>query len=156
MIYGNIYTQGQEFLHPALKKAVDFLKDTDFANLEPQKFILEGDDMFATLMEITTDDKTNKKAEAHKKYIDIQFSVTGDEVIGTTLDTGNYEVLENKLEEKDVIFYKNIENENFLLMNKGDFAIFFPSDIHRPGCSVNSPKSSKKVVVKIATNLLNS
>ena len=54
-------------------------------------------------------------------------------------------------EEKDVAFYKNIENASKLVLKDGDFAIFFPEDAHKPCCALNNePSKVKKVVVKVA------
>lgn len=155
MLFGNIHSEGTQYLHPVLQKAIQFLKDTDFTNLEPQKFIIDSDNMYATLMEAKTDYKQNRRPEAHVNYIDVQFSVSGNEIIGTGLMSDELEVTEDKLSEKDVIFYNGAKDEEMLLMEKGSYAVFFPSDIHRPTCCTNEqPTDIKKVVVKIKYELL--
>lgn len=156
MLYGNVYKEGQNFLHPTLKKALDFLKNTDFSTMEPQKIAIDGDNMYATIMDIVTEPRENKRVESHAKYIDIQFSPNGGEIIGTTMFKPEYEITEDLLEEKDNLFYKEVKNENFLLMNKGNYVILFPSDLHRPGCAVDAPKPIRKVVIKVAVDLLQS
>ncbi len=155
MIFGNVQTEGYEHLHPVLQKAIKFLKETDFENLEPQKFEIDGDNMFATLMETKSDYHENRRMEAHVKYIDIQFSVSGKEIIGTGVLSDAQKVTEDNLEAKDVIFYDGAANEELLVMEKGSYAILFPIDLHRPNCCTdNTPTAIKKVVVKIKHELL--
>ena len=59
--------------------------------------------------------------------------------------------LKNKLFEKeDVIFYADPQEKNCAVLNSGDFAIFFPWELHRPNCSVEKIASNvQKIVVKV-------
>ncbi len=154
MLFGNIYTEAEQHLHPVLKKAIEWLKDTDFSSLEPQKIVIDGDNMFVNILDATSDVVENKKVEAHNKYIDIQFSPNGGEIIGYGLFDESLEVTSDRLEEKDVINYATAKDEKFLVLDKGCYGIFFPSDLHRPGCCVDAPADIKKVVVKIKYELL--
>ncbi len=155
MLFGNVNTESFEHLHPVLKKACEFLKNTNFESMEPQKIEIDGDNMFAILSEPSSDFYKNRRVEAHNKYIDIQFSVSGNEIIGSGVKNDSLKAIEDKLEEKDVIFYDNAINEELLVMEKGSFAIFFPSDLHRPNCCTDeNPTQIKKVVVKIKYELL--
>ena len=65
-------------------------------------------------------------------------------------------ISEEGLEQRDVRFYAAMENESMLTMSHGSFAVFFSSDVHRPGCAVNQPEPIRKVVVKIRASLLQS
>ena len=61
--------------------ALQFLAETDFSKVELGRYELQGDDIFYMVQQYETDpDKTI--SEAHKKYIDIQFMVDGEEIIG--------------------------------------------------------------------------
>ncbi len=155
MLFGNIYTESFEHLHPVLKKACEFLKNTDFSNMEPQKIEIDGTDMFAMIIDTKSNYLENRRVEAHVNYIDIQFSVFGNEIIGSGVMGDGLTILEDKLEEKDAIFYDKCINEELLVMEKGSFGIFFPSDLHRPCCCTNNtPTEIKKVVVKIKYDLM--
>ncbi len=90
----------------------------------------------------------------HRKYIDLQYLVRGSEQIGYAPDVMTYEVKEDKLKEKDVLFYKSVERETFLEMKEKDFAVFFPNDIHRPTCMYEEQELVKKVVLKISVDLI--
>ena len=61
--------------------ALKFLSETDFSKIELGRYELDGDNIFYMVQSYDTDpDKTI--SEAHKKYIDIQYMVEGEEIIG--------------------------------------------------------------------------
>ena len=89
------------------------------------------------------------KLEAHKKYIDIQFLIKGEEKVYTT-DLENLEVSEQYNEEKDVAFYKTPDrNLNVSYLTKNKFIILYPDDAHSPCTKIDAPMDIKKAVVKI-------
>ncbi|NLM13342.1 MAG: DUF386 domain-containing protein [Epulopiscium sp.] len=152
MIFGNLKSWDQESkMYPEiLQKAIQFLKENDFTNMEAKKYEIDGDRLFATVMDKETAPKEQRAPEAHMAYADIQFMVSGKEVIGFAKKTDGLVVTEDKLQEKDVIKYTNeVPNEIDLKLLPGDFAIFFPEDIHRPLCAFDEPGKVRKVVVKI-------
>ena len=54
-------------------------------------------------------------------------------------------------EEKDVEFYCDTDKAGKILVEAGEYGIFFPNDIHKPGLAVNGNSASiKKILVKIA------
>jgi len=156
MIFGDInnINDMEKVLPKAILKAINYLKENDFLSMKPGVYKIEGEDIFAQVVDITTREKAEVNPEVHKKYIDVQFSVEGKEKIGFIRDTGNNEVLEDLLNEKDIKFYKRIDNEIDLTMNKGSFAVLFPNDVHRPGCVIGKPCLIRKVIVKINTEIL--
>ena len=68
-------------------------------------------------------------------------------------DTGKYEV-DERFDERDLIFYKSVENEGFIEATPGCYSIFFPADVHRPAVAVDEPMTVRKVVVKVSVALL--
>lgn len=86
--------------------------------------------------------------EAHKKYIDIQYLISGAERIACLpieklIETEQYN------EEKDAAFYKANINPQEMVIGDGYFAIFFPQDGHMPQLCVDKPMKVKKVVIKV-------
>ena len=63
-------------------KAIDFLLEYDFSNFSSGKIKIDDDNIFAILNEYQTKDSFDCKLEAHRKYIDIQHIVSGEELIG--------------------------------------------------------------------------
>ncbi len=156
MIFGKLddLSKDRTYLAKALLKGLDYLEKTDFSKLAAGKYEIEGSSVFALVQEYQTAPKTDKKAEAHGKYIDIQYIDEGKEVIGFAPANEGNEVKENLLEQKDAIFYATVQGEMDLILTKGMYAIFFPNEVHRPGCNFESGGPVRKVVLKIAMNLL--
>ena len=112
--------------------------------LECGKHSLRGDEVFFNLQEYET--KSVQKLEAHKKYIDIQVVVTGEEYMGYT-NFENTTIIEQYDESKDVMFLDGSVDK--LLATNKNFLIFYPEDAHMPALSVNEPKLVKKAIFKI-------
>ena len=74
--------------------------------------------------------------------------------MGFASETGNNAVLEDLVEARDLLFYTGMENESTLTMTPGSFAVFLPTDVHRPACAFEQPEAIRKVVVKVRFSLL--
>lgn len=155
MIFGNInHLEESAFYPELLQKALAYLRDTDFSELETGKYTLDGDNLFVMVQEMDTDIAENRKAESHELYVDVQYLLQGRERIGYAVLSDAIGVSEDLRPDKDAIFYHAPEAETMLTLLPGDFAVFFPSDIHRPGCESGGPAPIRKVVVKIKYNQL--
>ena len=126
--------------------ALKFLAETDFTKMELGRYELQGDDIFYMVQRYETDpDKTI--AEAHKKYIDIQFMVDGEEIIGVAPICCEKTETEAK-PENDVWFYE-CKTEPLTLI-KNSFMVLYPNDLHCPGVATNNKSMTcRKVVVKV-------
>ena len=154
MIFSSVYAKDDVGKYPeAIQKAISYLKDNDFIHMEPGVYEIQGKDIYAQVFDAETGEVSEKRPEVHEKYVDVQFLVSGKEKLGSTLDTGNYEV-DERFDERDLIFYKSVENEGFIEATPGCYSIFFPADIHRPTCISGEPMKVRKVVVKVAVTLL--
>lgn len=154
MIFSEINKNNKDYKLPAaLLKAINYLKDNDFSKFETGVYEIEGKDIFAQVFDIQTLPIEDIYPEVHKKYIDVQYLVSGKEKIGFSNDSGEYEVSEF-YKDRDLIFYKNVENEGFIEARPGCYSIFFPSDIHRPGIISDKSMKIRKVVVKVKLDLL--
>ncbi|MBX4267933.1 YhcH/YjgK/YiaL family protein [Clostridium estertheticum] len=156
MIFGNINNicDIEKVCSESIIKAINYLKDNDFVNMKTGVYNIMGDDIIAQVVDRETKFKKEAKAEVHRKYVEIQFSVLGNEIIGYARDTCNNIICEESLEEKDSIFYNEVENEFDLIMVKGSFAIFFPQDVHRPWCICNHQSIVRKVNIKIKRSII--
>jgi len=156
MIIGNIKENSfeEKFFPTVIKKAINYLKNTDFSKIEKGKYPLEGEEIFVVVNEYETIDKEEKKTEAHRKYIDIQFIYSGEEKIGFAFENPNNKISEEYKEEKDVIHFSEVENEIDIPAFSGMFFIFFPEEVHRPGCILKEKQKVKKIIVKISKELI--
>lgn len=156
MIFGNVSAveNVEKKYPPAIVKAIRYLKQNDFLSIPAGVYPIEGEDIFAQVFDVETKEKEQARPEVHRKYVDVQFSVEGKEKIGYAVDTGTNKVAEDLAESKDIIFYEQSLNEIELIMQPGHFAVFFPEDVHRPGCQHGGSAKIRKVVVKVSTAVL--
>ena len=154
MIFTSIHSNDDFKAYPeVLRKVIAYLKENDFVKMDPGVYELQGKDLYVQVFDAETGPVEEKRPESHEDYLDVQFLAFGEEKLGFTPNTGKYEVAEHILE-RDLIFYKSVENEGFIYAVPGCVSIFFPCDIHRPAVAVNDPMTVRKVVVKVKTTLL--
>ena len=128
-----------------IAKGFDFLCNSDLDAIPSGKHDIEGDTIFALVQEYQTKPLEDCKLESHKKYIDIQYVIRGEEMMGVTTQN-NQKIIEVN-EEKDYTFYEG--NTSLVLVSKGMFTIFFPDDLHQPCVQIESAAEVKKVVIKV-------
>ena len=156
MIAGHI-GQLQEILPlvpQPLRIALQHLKDTDFNALPAGNYDLSGKDIYVQVIDMTTKPVADCRPEVHRQYADVQFLVRGRERIGVAVDTGKHAVAEDLLAARDLLFYSGVQDEATLLMRPGSFAVFMPTDVHRPGGAIDGPEPIRKVVMKVRVSLL--
>lgn len=147
MIIDTIQNAARYFsVHPLFEKAFAFIKETDLANAADGKSdIAEGLKAIFSNAAGKTKEASLAKFECHNKNIDIQVCINGLETIGWTprekcvTPNGEYN------EEKDVQLYHDGADTFFQLSN-GQFAIFFPEDVHAP---MIGDGPIKKLVIKV-------
>lgn len=128
--------------------AFRFLKNTDLTKLEVKRYDIDGDNLFATVSEYLSKNEEVAKFEAHRKYIDIQYVISGKEIMNVAPLKTVKEVLVPYDAEKDIEFLTVSKIADFKA-SPSCFFIFFPDDAHRPGLKdgVNSPV--RKLVIKL-------
>ncbi len=136
-------------MHPRFRDAFDFIKKALAENLEAGKYEIDGKDLWASVQEYTSKLECDAKAEAHKNYIDIQFVVSGVEVIeGFDISYATAKSEYNDV--KDVMFYEDFACAGKGILNANEYGIFFPHDVHKPGmCLDGNQAAVKKIVVKV-------
>ena len=138
-----------ESLNPRFKAAFAFLRRPDISGIALGRTELEGTALFALVQEYETKPIHEGKLEAHKKYIDIQVVLQGEEFIGYA-PLGGQPVAKAFDPDKDIGFYDG--EAWFTLLRKGMFAILFPEDAHLPGRYTDKPKAVKKIVLKVSVS----
>lgn len=104
----------------------------------------------AIVSESETMSKNEYGYEAHKKFIDIQCVLKGQERVAC-LPIERLKETKPYSEENDAAFYSaDIKHQpSTLSLLPGYFAIFFPQDGHMPQLSLDMPRMVKKIVVKV-------
>ncbi len=144
--------------HPIVDQAIRWIAASDFSQMETGKYdLLPDNQMFCLLQEMlqemTTEPASARRAESHFRYVDIQYLLAGRETIGVTRAHPQHVIAEDRREENDVVFYQDITDEYSIALTPGQFALFFPHDIHRPGCASPVAQTIRKAVIKIHLDL---
>ena len=129
-----------------ISKSFEYIKTTDLKNLPAGKYPVDGENIFALISEYKTKSEQEGKLEAHRKYIDVQYVIEGEELMGYA-PLGGQKILDPYKEENDIIFFTG--DKSFTKVSEGMFAIFFPEDVHMPGIMTEVPTSVKKLVIKV-------
>jgi len=132
-----------------ISKAFEYIIKSDLKNLKPGKYEIDGENIFALISEYKTKSEEEGKLEAHRKYIDVQYVINGEELMGYA-PLGDQSILEPYKEGNDIIFFKG--EKLFTKVSSGMFAIFFPEDIHMPGIITEEISEVKKLVIKVRIN----
>ena len=125
---------------------LEWLKTTDLKKIADGKYTILDEDVYANVQTYTT--KNDAPFEAHRKYIDIQYMISGVEKIGV-VDYAECDVKEEYDANRDIEFLKCNSSSEKQVLREGDFVILFPHDAHQPSLNYENESVVKKVVVKI-------
>ena len=128
---------------PGLEEAME--KVAALTSYETAVYPLSGGNR-VMVMSGTTLPAAGGEAEAHRNYLDIQYIVKGQEIVGwAPLDTLTPTVPFN--EEKDVGFYTG--DYEYIRITPGHCYVVFPEDAHLPSRHLDVPNEYTKIVVKL-------
>jgi len=134
-------------LSPTIARALKIMAATDFNELADGKYPVDGDKLFYMVQRYDTGPLL-EKAEAHRKYIDIQLMAKGEERLGVG-KTKDLEPHTPYDETKDVEFFWAQKGIKYVDAKEGMFLIFWPGDAHMPGRQIGEPRKVTKVVFKV-------
>ncbi|WP_028536993.1 YhcH/YjgK/YiaL family protein [Paludibacterium yongneupense] len=157
MIFDHIahFGRGASPMPLALQRAFDWLHSIDAGQLAVGRHAIDGDNIYAMVQEMDTRPDSEGHPEAHRRYIDVQYLVSGSEKIGFLPRGTPARLLQDKLEANDIAFYDSDAAETSLLLTPGMAAVFFPGELHRPCLAVDTPQALRKIVIKIDVRMLN-
>ena len=128
-------------LLPGIEEAFDAVNAlTDY---EAKTYPLSDGNRFFVAVGTT---KAPDVAEAHRKYLDIQYIVKGKEVMGWA-DLAACTPANDFNEEKDIGMYSG--PFTFHTIPEGICYVAFPEDVHMPGRHLDVPNDFVKIVVKL-------
>ena len=140
----------QAVVPPRLRKGLGFLQNLDPQALEPGTVEIDGRQVYAMIQAYDSRPVTeNPRFEAHRKYLDIQYLVSGTEAMGwAPLDQLAVNV--PYIDEKDVTLGTVPAKARTLVPFSAGYAILlYPSDAHGPGLAAGESEPIVKVVVKV-------
>ncbi len=149
MIIDNIKNAHKYYsVHPLFKKAFEALSEIT-TDTSDERITVDGKNIFINLSTYTNKNVDDCLFESHKDYIDIQFVISGSEIIDVCETTG-LKTTEDRLETDDIAFYENTDVFSSAYLEEGIFVVLFPGEAHRP-CVAPDGKGikTKKAVAKI-------
>ncbi|MBQ3188033.1 MAG: YhcH/YjgK/YiaL family protein [Bacteroidaceae bacterium] len=129
-----------------MDKAIEFILNTDLEKLQVGRNEVCGDDIFANVMEAQPRTKEEAPIEIHRKYIDIQIPLTGDEVMGYT-PKAQLPDAEYNADSDAALYPVGMLAAEYFNVKRSMFTVFFPQDGHAPAVT---PVKLRKVIVKVA------
>ena len=134
-------------LPPRLRQGLDWLRASAVDAVPEGRHDIDGDRLFALVQQYTTRHASECRWEAHRRYTDIQYVVTGVERMGyaNVADTRQRDPYDAG---RDVAFFD--PGVDFVIVHAGMFVVFTPEDVHAPGGAADQPSVVRKIVLKVA------
>ncbi|OCG13698.1 toxin-antitoxin biofilm protein TabA [Gilliamella sp. App6-5] len=156
MIIGNVnHLRLVPYLPTKIMYSIEYIKDNVNSNTPVGRYDIDGDKVFFMVSDSRTRHIHDAKPEYHKKYIDVQIVLEGQEGMAVSMLPPYTKVLDDKLAENDIAFIETPKEETMLALQPDDFIVFFPNEVHKPLCAIDSKIATvRKVVIKIALDYL--
>ena len=148
MILGTIqYPSRYGGLGLGVKMGLKYLAEHDLSALPLGRHVIDGDNVFFDVAEVMTSlpDASNL-FEAHKRYMDIHVTISGEEWFGYAM-ASTLEEVEPYSEDRDVTRYRG--EGVYLQAPPGHFILFMPEDAHKPKVYFKEQGLIRKLVLKV-------
>jgi biofilm protein TabA len=130
----------------AWDKAFAYLRNTDLKTLTNGRHVIDGDNVYAIVTEAPSKDYDKTAFESHRRYIDLQYVITGEENMAKA-PLASVTVNKAYDEAADIAYYTG--EGKIYTVPAGTFMLFFPTEAHRPNITPGGNKVVKKIVIKI-------
>lgn len=143
------HIEHQVVMTPGLQKAFDFLRMRAIRDLADGKIEIDEQRVFALVQRYETVMTGDPKFECHRKYIDVQYIVSGEEVIGWA-PVERMTITEAYDVDKDICFGTVAQGGMTPVhLKAGQLAVLYPEDGHAPKLAARAPSPVMKIVVKV-------
>jgi YhcH/YjgK/YiaL family protein len=132
-----------------LERAFEYLAGADLTTLPLGRTDVLGDDIYVTVSEAETKPPEQVRFEAHRRYIDIQLVVRGQEAMGIA-PAASLTTVEPYDPARDIAFFAVPATSETVAVRAGEFVVFTPDTGHRPSLHLDGPHVSRKAVVKVS------
>ena len=133
---------------PYAQDIVDFLNDFKKSDMQPGRYDIHGDDLFAAVSRYDTQPNVERQFENHRKYIDLQIVFGGKEE-SHWADTQSLTMVSEEFSKGgDIAFYVG-ESMGYVLLGGDQCAVLFEEDAHMPNVLHEKSENVLKVVFKI-------
>jgi len=142
-----------EHLHrysvPKTDAILKFIAEHDCAHLPDGEMEIQGRELFVRIMSYTPKPASENRFEIHRIHADVQYLVSGAEIMQTAR-MKDLSPLSDYDPKGDYHFFKALGVVSDLIVQAGEFAVFYPNQAHRPSCAYEGYKGLvKKLVFKV-------
>ena len=131
-------------IDPNIYEGLELLR-TAVTSLPEGRYSTENEALYYMIQAYDTK-LENNTPEVHIKYADIQFIISGQEMIGI----GDISEMTSLEEHPDRDLYLYQGSMDYITLSAGKFAVFWPQEPHAPAIAVNGqPETCRKCVVKV-------
>lgn len=133
-------------LHPLFKQLFDYVKSHDLSQVPAERITLDGERLFINVADPTLKAPEDQVLEVHRRYIDVHFPLTGEEIIGwSPMSVLTTESVNPFNEEDDYAIYTE-QAQSYHTIHPGEFAIVWPEDAHAP---IIGKGTLRKLIAKV-------
>lgn len=134
--------------HPLFRDAFAFIGRCVSEPPAPGRYELQGDRLYANVIEYEPSAGADPKFEAHREYIDVQVMISGTEVQGYA-PVDSLEACTEYDADDDFQLYSFDPSLSRITLREGMFAVYFPEDGHIPKLACPAEGSCRRIVVKV-------
>ena len=114
-----------------------------------------GEDIFVNRVRAKARNIAESMAELHQEYIDIHLILSGNETIGYCVKPQEPGAVALLPFENDCELQSNVEGEQFITLERGQYCVFYPHEWHRPMIrKVGHDDEIDKIVIKVRASTL--
>ncbi|MBF0571501.1 MAG: YhcH/YjgK/YiaL family protein [Candidatus Omnitrophica bacterium] len=143
----------ERYAVPKAGAILKFIAGHNCANLPDGEMEIEGRQLFVRIMSYTPKPAQENHFETHLLYTDVQYIVSGAEIMQTAR-AKDLTPLTDYDTQGDYQFFKvSGGTTSDLIVQADEFAVFYPTEAHRPSCFYEGYKGLvKKLVFKVKTD----
>lgn len=136
-----------DILQRRIHFAIQHIRSLDMSSLRVGTYPV-NDFFYYSVQEYYTKDKQNCIAESHRKYVDVQWMVEGEEKILVS-DISRLAQQEEYNEETDISLWRSVENMMQIVLQSGTYTVLYPENVHMGCVALYKSTRVKKIVGKI-------
>lgn len=119
-------------LHPLFKQLFDYVKTHDLSQVPAERITLDGERLFINVADASLKSPEEQVLEVHRRYIDVHFPLSSNEVMGWSPLQGLQTESVNPFNDEDDYAVYAETAQTYLTIRPGEFAIVWPEDAHAP------------------------